>query len=149
MAQDSPMARDSPGERANELRDLIAYHNERYHALDDPEITDAEFDALVGELRRIESEHPELVTEDSPTQTVGSAPLGLFTEARHRVPMMSLANAFDEDELRAWAERVHRQLPDVDLDHLEFSCEPKVDGVAMSLTYTGGGLAGGAPRGDR
>src|ERR1700722_5989582 len=85
--------------RASELRELITYHNERYHTLDAPEIPDAEFDLLVRELRDLEASHPALATPDSPTQTVGGAPLGLFQEVRHRVPMMSLDNAFAEEDL--------------------------------------------------
>ena len=134
--------------RAAELRRVIEYHNERYYALDAPEIPDAEYDLLVRELRAIEAADPSLVTADSPTQTVGAAPLGLFQPVRHRVPMMSLDNAFEEAEVRAWAERLRRQIPDLDLEHLDFSCEPKVDGVAMSLTYEEGRLVQGATRGD-
>jgi DNA ligase (NAD+) len=135
-------------DRAGELRRVIAYHNERYHTLDAPEIPDAEFDLLVRELREIEEAHPDLLTADSPTQTVGGAPSGLFSEVRHRAPMMSLDNAFEEGDLRAWADRLRRQLPDLDLARLAFSCEPKVDGVAMSLTYENGRLVQAATRGD-
>ncbi len=156
MARPSPTAGGTsaagasggPAERAAELRRVIAYHNERYHTLDAPEIPDAEFDLLVRELRELEEAHPDLLTADSPTQTVGGAPSGLFSEVRHRVPMMSLDNAFEEGELRAWAERLRRQLPDLDLAKLAFSCEPKVDGVAMSLTYENGRLVQAATRGD-
>ncbi len=139
---------DDPSARAAELRAQIEYHNERYHALDAPEITDAEFDELVRELRTLEAEHPELQTADSPTQTVGAAPTGLFAEVRHRIPMMSLDNAFDETEFRAWVDRLGRLLDDVDLGQVAFSCEPKVDGVAMSITYVDGELARAATRGD-
>ena len=139
---------DGSAARATELRATIAHHNERYHTLDAPEIPDAEFDLLVRELRELEAEHPELLTEDSPTQTVGGVPSGLFKEVRHRVPMMSLDNAFSEDDLRAWAERLKRQVPDADPQTIVFSCEPKVDGVAMSLTYEHGKLVGAATRGD-
>ena len=147
------MAGDAAGEalaaRAVELRDLIEYHNRRYHVLDTPEIPDADYDALVRELREIEADHPELATPDSPTRTVGAAPVtGLFAEVRHRVPMMSLDNAFDEVELEAWVDRLRRQLPDIDLSTLDFSCEPKVDGVAMSLTYVDGRFIQAATRGD-
>ena len=116
--------------------------------LDAPEIPDAEYDLLVVELRQLEADYPSLATPDSPTHTVGAAPSGLFQEVRHRVPMMSLDNAFSEDDLRAWAARLRRQLPDLDLETLAFSCEPKVDGVAMSLTYEKGRLVQGATRGD-
>ena len=134
--------------RAAELHALIIRHNELYHTLDAPEIPDAEYDLLVVELRRLEADHPELATPDSPTNMVGAAPSGLFAEVRHRVPMMSLDNAFDEAELRAWAERMRRQDPDLDLESLPFSCEPKVDGVAMSLTYERGKFTQAATRGD-
>src|SRR5262249_4743271 len=124
--------------RAAELRALILHNNELYHQLDAPEIPDAEYDLLVVELRQLEADHPALATPDSPTQAVGAAPSGLFQEVRHRVPMMSLDNAFSEEELRAWSERLRRQAPQLDLESLAFSCEPKVDGVAMSLTYERG-----------
>jgi DNA ligase (NAD+) len=135
--------------RAAELRELINYHNDRYHRLDAPVIPDADFDALVRELRDLESEFPELATPDSPTGSIGAAPVtGLFAEVRHRVPMMSLDNAFDRADLEAWAERLHRQLPDLDLARVDFTCEPKVDGVAMSLTYLDGRFVQAATRGD-
>jgi DNA ligase (NAD+) len=143
--------RDTGGDlaaRATELRQLIAYHDRRYHVLDAPVIPDAEYDDLVRELRRIESEQPELIVPGSPTQTVGAAPSPLFAEVRHRVPMMSLDNALTESELAAWADRLQRLLPDVDLGSLAFSCEPKVDGVAMSLTYVDGRFRQAATRGD-
>ena len=134
--------------RVGELRREIIHHNELYYVLDAPEIPDAEYDLLVSELRRLETEYPSLTTPESPTQTVGAAPLGLFQEVRHRVPMMSLDNAFDEEELTAWAERLHRAAPALDLSTLAFSCEPKVDGVAMSLTYERGVFVQAATRGD-
>jgi DNA ligase (NAD+) len=137
-----------PAERAAALRAEIIHHNDRYHVLDAPEIPDADYDALVRELRALESAHPELATPDSPTRTVGAAPTGLFAEVRHRVPMMSLDNAFEEAELDAWAARLARLLPDVDLAELAFSCEPKVDGLAMSLTYVDGRYTQAATRGD-
>ncbi len=134
--------------RAADLRRQIIHNNELYHQLDAPEIPDAEYDLLVVELRQLEADYPVLATPDSPTQSVGAAPSGLFQEVRHRVPMMSLDNAFSEDDLRAWAARLKRQLPDLDLETLAFSCEPKVDGVAMSLTYEKGRLVQAATRGD-
>jgi DNA ligase (NAD+) len=145
MAEEVP---DEVAARAAELRDLIEHHNERYHRLDAPEIPDSEYDLLVRELKEIERAYPVLITPDSPTQTVGAAPLGLFQPVRHRVPMMSLDNAFEEVELRAWADRLRRQIPDLDLAHLDFSSEPKVDGVAMSLTYEHGRFTRAATRGD-
>jgi DNA ligase (NAD+) len=104
--------------RAAELRQLIVHNNELYNVLDAPEIPDSEYDLLVVELRQLEAEYPALATPDSPTHTVGAAPSGLFQEVRHRVPMMSLDNAFSEDELRAWGERLKRQAPDIDLEAL-------------------------------
>jgi DNA ligase (NAD+) len=135
-------------ERAAALRQQIIHNNELYNVLDAPEIPDAEYDLLVVELRQLEADYPALATPDSPTHTVGAAPSGLFQEVRHRVPMMSLDNAFSEDELRAWGERLKRQAPDIDLEALAFSCEPKVDGVAMSLTYERGTFVQAATRGD-
>ena len=134
--------------RADDLRAQILRNNELYHVLDSPEIPDSEYDLLVRELRQLEADYPQLATPDSPTNTVGAAPSGLFSEVRHRAPMMSLDNAFDEGELRAWAERMGRQDPDLDLSSLAFSCEPKVDGVAMSLTYERGRFVLAATRGD-
>ena len=150
MARTGPAGDVPPQTRArvDELRALIAHHNELYHTLDAPEIPDSEYDLLVRELRQLEEEHPSLASADSPTNTVGAAPSGLFQEVRHRVPMMSLDNAFDEEELRAWSERLRRQAPDLDLESLAFSSEPKVDGVAMSLTYERGTFAQAATRGD-
>jgi DNA ligase (NAD+) len=134
--------------RAEELRGLINHANEMYHVLDSPELPDAEYDLLVVELRQIEADHPALATADSPTMTVGAAPSGLFQEVRHRVPMMSLDNSFDEAELRAWAERLKRLDGAIDLSRLGFSTEPKVDGVAMSLTYERGRFVQAATRGN-
>jgi DNA ligase (NAD+) len=134
--------------RAAELRALIVHHNELYHVLDAPAIPDAEYDLLVVELRQLEADYPALATPDSPTRTVGAAPSGLFAEVRHRLPMMSLDNAFDESELRGWAERLRRQDPELDLETIAFSGEPKVDGVAMSLTYEHGRFVQAATRGD-
>ncbi len=142
------MTEARPAARAEELRRLLRHHNERYYVLDAPEIPDAEYDALLRELHDLEDSHPELATEDSPTRTVGAAPATPFAEVRHRVPMMSLDNAFTEEELDGWADRLRRLLPDEDLGTLRFSCEPKVDGVAMSLTYVDGRLTRAATRGD-
>ena len=133
-----------PPARAAELRAAIEYHNTRYHALDDPEISDAEYDEKVRELREIEELHPDLVTPDSPTQSVGASPSSLFAPVRHRTRMMSLDNAFSFDELVAWGRRMERYISgDVD-----FVCELKIDGVALSLVYEQGVLTRGATRGD-
>ena len=138
--------RRAGGARPKELRAQIAYHNQKYHQQDAPEIADADFDALVRELRSIEAEHPELVTPDSPTQAVGAAPSVLFASVEHRVPMMSLDNAFDLDELQAWMDRIARIDPQV--LQADFRCESKIDGLAMSLTYEDGRFVRAATRGD-
>jgi DNA ligase (NAD+) len=136
--------------RAEELRREIAHHDHRYYVLDDPVISDPEYDELLRELRRIEEEHPELLTPDSPTQRVGGKPLDKFKQVEHYEPMLSLANARDEDELRAWAKRVERQLERLDISgrEIRYVTEPKVDGLAISLTYENGAFVRGATRGD-
>lgn len=140
------MPAGSPTERAGELRDLVREARYRYYVLDDPTLSDAEYDELERELRGIEEAHPELVTADSPTQTVGAAPLVTdFATVRHRTPMQSLDNAMNPAELRAWAERVDRML---DGEGATFVCEPKIDGLSISLTYEGGRLHIGATRGN-
>jgi DNA ligase (NAD+) len=130
--------------RAAELRGLIEYHNQRYHQLDDPEISDAEYDALTRELRALEEANPELRTPDSPTQKVGSAPSTTFAEVRHRVPMMSLDNAFSFEELVAWGKRMERYISG-DVDYVS---ELKIDGIAVSLLYENGQYVRGATRGN-
>jgi DNA ligase (NAD+) len=101
---------ESPAEEAARLAAVIEYHNQRYHVLDDPEIADAEYDALVRRLRELEAAHPELITDASPTQQVGAEPSALFSPVEHQVPMMSLENAFDFDELVAWGDRLTRRV---------------------------------------
>lgn len=135
----------TPEDRIAELREQIAYHDRRYHELDDPEITDGDYDLLVAELRRLEAEHPELASLDSPTARVGGAPSTAFAPVEHSSPMTSLDNAMDADELRAWGERVLRGLGD---EVPRFICELKIDGVAMSLRYTDGRFVRAATRGD-
>jgi len=139
------------GARVEELRSLIRHHDERYHALDDPEIPDAEYDALLVELRQLEAEHPHLATPDSPTQRVGAAGRATFAEVEHRVRMFSLDNAFDLDELTAWSERVLRRLGTGDDEAApapNWACELKFDGLAVSLRYEEGRLVQAATRGD-
>ncbi|HET9060440.1 MAG TPA: NAD-dependent DNA ligase LigA [Acidimicrobiales bacterium] len=138
------MPDNGPEARAQELRDLIAYHNRRYFELDEPEISDGEYDELVRELARIETEHPELVTADSPTQQVGGAPVGLFSEVRHLSPMMSLDKTTSYEELLAWGKRMERYIS----GEVAFDCELKLDGLAMSLLYEGGHLVRAATRGN-
>jgi DNA ligase (NAD+) len=136
--------------RAAELRRELAAHNRRYYVLDDPTIGDDEYDELLDELRDIEAEHPELRTPDSPTQRVGAPPLDRFEQVEHREQMLSLANARNEEELRAWETRVRNHLKRLDIGATEFSytTEPKIDGLAIALTYEAGVLTRGATRGD-
>ena len=131
--------------RVEELRALIAYHEHRYFVLDAPEISDAAFDALMVELRELETAHPELIAPDSPTQRVGGAPVETLGILRHHRPMLSLANAFSGDDLRAWHKRVAGLL---ERDDFAMVCEPKIDGLAVALVYEGGALVTAATRGD-
>jgi DNA ligase (NAD+) len=130
--------------RVEELREQLNEHSYRYHVLDDPLVSDAEYDELMRELVALEERFPELVTPDSPTQRVGMTPADLFAPVQHRTPMLSLDNVFDEDDLRAWAARVERDVG----EGANFSCELKIDGVAVALTYENGLLVQGATRGD-
>jgi DNA ligase (NAD+) len=136
--------------RAAELRRELEEHNRRYYVLDDPIVGDDEYDALLDELRAIEAEHPELRTPDSPTQRVGAPPLERFEQVEHAEPMLSLGNARNEEELRAWETRVRNHLKRLDITASQFSytTEPKIDGLAISLTYEAGVLVRGATRGD-
>jgi DNA ligase (NAD+) len=136
---------EPPAKRAEELRGQLEYHGHRYYVLDDPEISDADYDALLNELRDIEAAHPELLTPDSPTQRVGGKPLDKFEPVKHLQPMLSLANARNADELRAWEARV-RKLSG--RDDIEYVTEPKIDGLAISLVYENGAFVRGATRGD-
>ena len=131
--------------RAAELRELIRHHGELYYGRDAPEIADADYDALVVELRELEERHPELAAADSPTRTVGAAPSVLFAPVAHEVAMMSLDNAFDTDELRAWATRADSRL---DGPAGPYVCELKFDGLAISVRYERGRLVRAATRGD-
>ena len=138
-----------PVARIDELRATIRYHNDRYYTEDAPEIPDAEWDLLLRELRQLEELHPDLITPDSPTQVVGAATSMQFAEVVHRVPMMSLDNAMDEGELRAWGERTDRALAKLGAgDEPGFVCELKIDGLAVSLRYEKGRFVLGATRGD-
>ena len=132
--------------RAVELRKLIDHHNYLYHALDSPEISDAEFDRLMRELRAIEAEHPDLITPDSPTQRVGSAPVSSLAEVVHATPMLSLDNAFTDEDVIAFDRRVRERLEGV--ESVEYAAEPKLDGLAMSFRYERGRLVQAATRGD-
>jgi len=130
--------------RAEELRRQVEHHAHLYHVLDQPEITDAEYDRLFRELLDLETEHPGLQTSDSPTLRVGGAPSEAFVKHRHRTPMLSLSNAFSVDEVEAFRRRIQRVVPDAD----RFVCELKIDGLAMSYTYQDGVLMTAATRGD-
>src|SRR5258706_9382284 len=137
----------APEQRLNELRDAIRHHEERYYIHNDPQISDEEFDTLLHELERLESEHRDLVTVDSPTQRVAGRPIEGFETVEHLVPMLSLDNAYNEDELRAFDERVRRggELGDAPVAYV---AELKIDGLSIALTYEDGSLRRGATRGD-
>ncbi len=137
--------REHPAEEIERLRDLINYHNYRYYVLDSPEVVDAEYDELMRRLRELEAEHPELITPDSPTQRVGAAPVEAFGVVEHRLPLLSLSNAFSNEELVAWYKRILNIRAAKDFD---FVCEAKIDGLAVALTYVEGRLMTGATRGD-
>src|SRR5271166_3505271 len=127
------------------LRDKIRYHEHRYYVLDDPEVSDAEFDRLVNELKALEAEHPELITPDSPTQRVGGKPREGFVKVPHSSAMLSLDNAYTEDELRDWERRVHELSGE---SHVDYVCELKLDGMSLALRFENGSLALGITRGD-
>jgi len=135
----------SPAERAEDLRRQIAQANRAYHELDAPEIPDVDYDRLVRELEALEREHPELAVADSPTQQVGARPSGRFAEVRHAVPMLSLSNAFSDEEVADFVRRIDERLG---RRSLQFSAEPKMDGLAISLRYEDGAFVLGATRGD-
>ncbi|MCD6290793.1 MAG: NAD-dependent DNA ligase LigA [Anaerolineae bacterium] len=142
------MSDESVAKRIARLRELINYHNYRYYVLDSPEISDAEYDALLRELRQLEAEHPELITPDSPTQRVGGEPSDRFERVEHPVPMLSLSNAFGPDELRAWRNRIARILSSEAVEKLAYVVEPKIDGLTVVLHYQDGLFVLGATRGD-
>ena len=127
------------------LREKVRYHEYRYYVLDDPEISDAEFDKLMEQLKKLETEHPDLVTPDSPTQRVGGKPREGFVKVRHSSPMLSLDNTYSEDELRSWERRVHELSGSKDV---EYMCELKLDGMSMALRYADAQLERGITRGD-
>ena len=131
------------------LREQIRYHNYRYHALDDPEIPDVEYDRMMRRLQALETQFPDLVTDDSPTQRVGDTPVAAFGTVRHDIPMLSLDNAFAAEELREFHRRVTARLElESGADELRYAAEPKLDGAAVSLLYQDGRLVRGATRGD-
>ena len=135
----------SAAARIAALRQIIEEHNHRYYVMDDPVVSDAEFDSLLRELNELEAKHPELITRDSPTQRVGAAPAGQFAPVQHGSPMLSLTNAFSEAEVFAFDRRIREKLG---LETVEYETEPKLDGLAVSLIYDNGIFVQGATRGD-
>ena len=132
-------------ERIEQLKAQINHHNYRYYVLDSPEISDAEYDALIRELKQLEAQYPQLLTPDSPTQRVGAAPVAAFGVVEHPLPLLSLGNAFAKDELLAWYTRTAKLLAE---EQFDLTCEHKIDGLAVALTYVNGQLTTGATRGD-
>jgi len=139
-----PSGKDFP-QKLNALRDKIRYHEHRYYVLDDPEISDAEFDRLMNELKALETEHPELITPDSPTQRVGGKPREGFVKVAHSSSMLSLDNSYNEQELRDWERRVHELSGESRVDYV---CELKLDGMSLAVRYERGKLALAITRGD-
>ena len=139
------MPSPAPHKKIEALRDKIRHHEYLYYVLDSPELSDAEFDALMNELKAMEAAHPELITPDSPTQRVGGKPREGFVKAKHSSPMLSLDNAYSEEELRDWERRVHELSGRTDL---EYMCELKLDGMSLALIYNDGRLERGITRGD-
>lgn len=147
MSPVSPASRQKKAAaRVRSLRELLERYNYRYHALDDPEVSDAEYDRLMLELRGLESEYPELRSADSPSMRVGAEPLAAFGEVRHRIAMLSLDNAFSEEEVREFDRRIRERLGSS--TPIRYSAEPKLDGLAVSAVYEGGVYVQGATRGD-
>ena len=145
-----PAKQQTRAARAADLRRQLQHHAQRYYVLDDPEIEDDAYDALLDELRALERDHPELLTPDSPTQRTGGEPISALEKVRHPEPMYSLANARSPEELRAWVQRMRNHLAREGIEDVTFRyvCEPKIDGLAMSLLYRDGVLERGATRGN-
>src|SRR3954471_12078728 len=137
----------TPQQRIRELRDAIRHHEEQYYIQNSPEISDENFDRLLHELEQLEAQHPDLVTADSPTQRVGRRSVDGFTTVEHIVPMLSLDNAYNDDELRAFDDRVRKGAALGDTP-VAYVAEMKIDGLSIALTYEGGRLGRGATRGD-
>src|ERR1700722_4838876 len=146
----TPAKTTDPTQRAAELRTQLEHHGYQYYVLDDPEVGDDVYDALLDELRAIEAEHPELLTPDSPTQRVGGEPVSDLVKVRHPQQMLSLANVRSADELRAWVQRMRNHLAREGIEEpaFEFVAEPKIDGLAMSLRCRDGRFERGATRGN-
>src|ERR1700691_4346264 len=140
-----PAAAKDLGKKIESLRDKIRHHESLYYVLDSPEISDAEYDKLMQQLKQLETEHPDLITSDSPTQRVGGKPREGFVKVPHSSPMLSLDNTYSEEELRAWERRVHELSGRSDVDYV---CELKLDGMSLALIYENGKLVRGVTRGD-
>src|SRR5437773_7093053 len=140
-----PTAAKSIDQKIESLREKIRHHEHRYYVLDDPAISDAEFDRLMNELNALEAQHPDLITPDSPSQRVGGKPREGFVKVRHSSPMLSLDNTYSENELRSWERRVHELSGRTDV---EYMCELKLDGMSMALRYADAQLERGITRGD-
>ncbi|MDP3015796.1 MAG: NAD-dependent DNA ligase LigA, partial [Deltaproteobacteria bacterium] len=140
------MVTDTLKKRVEKLREEVEYHNYRYYILDQPDISDAQYDRMMRELEKLEEEFPELRSPNSPTQRVGAPPLDAFEIVRHTLPMLSLANAFDENEARDFDKRVKKILGSS--EEITYVAEPKLDGLAVELVYEGGHLMVGSTRGD-
>jgi DNA ligase (NAD+) len=140
------MASKRAAARVAELKETLERYNYRYHALDDPEVPDAEYDKLMAELRTLEAEHPQLLTPDSPTQRVGAAPLAAFGTVKHRLAMLSLDNAFSDEDVRDFDRRIRERIASAAA--IRYSAEPKLDGLAISARYEDGVFVQGATRGD-
>ena len=141
-----PHVLTTTADRIDSLRDRIRHHEERYYVLDDPDVSDAEFDRLMAELKQLEAAHPELVTTDSPTQRVAGRPVEGFETVEHSQPMLSLDNAYSEEELRAFDDRVKRGLDGA--THVAYVAELKIDGLSIAVAYDDGRLQRGVTRGD-
>ncbi|MGO2242764.1 MAG: DNA ligase LigA-related protein, partial [Halomonas sp.] len=136
-----------PREEINQLRAALDEANHRYYILDEPTLTDADYDRKLQRLQQLEASYPNLITSDSPTQRVGATPADGFFSVAHAIPMLSLDNAFSREDIHTFAERVADRL-ECAADEITFSCEPKLDGAAVSLVYEQGRLVSGATRGD-
>ncbi|MDH5803003.1 MAG: NAD-dependent DNA ligase LigA, partial [Gammaproteobacteria bacterium] len=135
-------------QQAATLRQQLEYHNYRYYVLDDPEVPDAEYDRLFRELQALEAQYPALVTPESPTQRVGGTALKEFGEVKHELPMLSLSNAFAEEEVGQFGRRISDRLEQSDAEHIKYTAEPKLDGLAISILYVDGKMVRAATRGD-
>ncbi|PIR88846.1 MAG: NAD-dependent DNA ligase LigA, partial [Candidatus Harrisonbacteria bacterium CG10_big_fil_rev_8_21_14_0_10_44_23] len=141
------MSKNEAKNRIEKLREIVEYHRDLYYAKDAPEISDASYDSLSKELGKLENEFPEFASDESPINRVGATPLEKFEKVEHEKPMLSLNDAFSEEEVQAWINRLNRLLPEVD-ENSEFFCDLKMDGLAVELIYENGDLILGSTRGD-